>query len=149
LIHDFLISAGGAARDATPPPPAPLAHRPLAVSTSSGSSINSKPSPVQQQSNRRLSPGPETPSSTPIGGMSQYQSLKTSPTAAGDAAPGDMNLRELDEVLHEQHHHLGSSSGRARKSNSVPPSSNPVWVPRYLSFFLLLINLVFLVVITM
>ena len=100
------------ARDATPPPPAPMAHRPLVVN-------NNK----MQQQPRLLSPGPETPSSTPVssGTMSQQHSIKTSPVGGA----GEFNLRELDEALEQQ-----QQLGRTRKASSMPPANAPVWVPR-------------------
>lgn len=136
----LMLAIGGGVRDvATPPPPAPLAHRPLAVN-----SANNKPTTGQQQPRRLLSPGPETPSGTPVGDksttMSQQQSFKpgSSPSGTGGAtATEDLNLRELDEALLDQHHHqqqhgmCAMGPGRARKAGSLPPmNTTPVWVPR-------------------
>ena len=110
------------ARDATPPPPAPLAHRP-AHPTNAMKQLNSSRSPLRSPS------GPDTPPTPPGSTMRDLSKSSSQPPAGAS----HLNLEELDEPL--------DHSARNRKASSMPavsysPQSNspPVWVPRFIIY---------------
>lgn len=117
--HENMMTCAGA-RDATPPPPAPLAHRPA------------HPTNVMKLSSRsplRSPSGPDTPPTPPGSTMRDLKSSSQPP-----AGTSHLNLEELDESL--------DHSARNRKASSMPavsysPQSNspPVWVPRFAFLF--------------